>query len=363
MLETASGKALPENIVRTRAASVAWKKDNSGFFYTRYPRPGEVKAGDEVYYRKAYDHQLGSAPNGSADKLVFSYDKDPQAWPEIRLSNDDRWLLIQLAQGWSKITLHLKDLKTDSEAVEINPDKDFIYDGHIYNGTIYIRSNEDAPRFRLFSVNAKNPQRQNWKEIVPETTGTRDAVLQHAEIIGGKLVLAYEKDATARLQINDLTGKKLSDVRMPGLGDVTEIGGNYESDELFFNYQSFAQPHTDYRVSISQAGKAAGGAISASAWATVESSIDSSQYEVKQVFYPSKDGTQVPMFLVSKKGRRNGPTPVLLTGYGGFNLSNNPQFRPHIFLWLDHGWDLCRDESAGRRGIRRRLASRRHARE
>lgn len=338
IIDSASGKLLPEKIIRTRAASVAWKKDNSGFFYTRYPRPGEVKAGDEVYYRKAYYHQLGAAPDGSADKLVFSYDKDPQAWPDVRLSNDDRWLLISLAQGWSKITLYLKDLKADSDAAEISPDKDLIYEGDIYNGTIYIRTNEDAPRFRMFSVSAENPQRQNWKEIVAQTEGPRDAVLQHAEIIGGKLALAYEKDATARLQINHLTGKKLADVHMPGLGDIIDLGGNYDSDELFFNYQSFAQPHTDYRVSLAETGKAATGSIGATAWATVKSSIDTSQYEVKQVFYPSKDGTQVPMFLVSKKGiARSGQTPVLLTGYGGFNLSNNPQFRSHIFLWLDHG--------------------------
>src|SRR5262245_48378359 len=152
VIETATGKVLPEKIARTRAASIAWKKDNSGFFYTRYPRPGEVKPGDEVYYRKAYYHQLGSAADGSADKLVFSYDKDPQAWPDVVLSNDDRWLLIGVAQGWSKITLYLKDLKANSDAVLITPDKDFIYTGQIYNGTIYIRSNEDAPRFRLFSV-------------------------------------------------------------------------------------------------------------------------------------------------------------------------------------------------------------------
>src|SRR5215469_2244527 len=171
VIETATSKVLPEKIARTRAASIAWKKDDSGFFYTRYPRPGEVKPGDEVYYRKAYYHQLGSAPDGSGDKLVFSYDKDPQAWPDVRLSNDDRWLLISVAEGWSKITLHLKDLKTDAEAAEISPDKDFIYTGQIYKGTIYIRSNEDAPRFRLFSVSAQNPQRQNWKEILPQTPG------------------------------------------------------------------------------------------------------------------------------------------------------------------------------------------------
>ena len=339
VLETATGKALPEKIARTRAASIAWKKDNSGFFYTRYPRPGEVKPGDEVYYRKAYYHQLGTAPDGSADKLVFAYDKDPQAWPDVALSNDDRWLLIQVAQGWTRITLYLKDLKTNSDAVLISPDKDFIYAGQIYNGTIYVRSNEDAPRFRVFSVSVENPQRQNWKEIIPQTPGARDAVLQDAEVIGGKLVLVHEKDASSYLHVNTLDGKPLARINMPGLGDVIDVGGNYDSDEVFFNYQSFAQPPTNYRVAFSTLPKTTTNTpVPASAWAVPDSSIDSSQYEVKQVFYPSKDGTQVPMFLVSKKGgRENGPRPVLLTGYGGFNLSNKPQFRSHIFLWLDHG--------------------------
>ena len=338
VMETATGKDLPEKIVRTRAASIAWKKDDSGFFYTRYPRAGDVKAGDEVYYRKVYYHQLGAAPDGSADKLVFSYDKDPQAWPDVALSNDDRWLLIGVAQGWSKVTLYLKDLKTNSDAALITPDKDFIYTGQIYNGTIYIRSNEDAPRFRVFSVSAHSPQRQNWKEIVAQTPGARDAVLQDVEVIGGKLVLLHEKDASAYLHVNTLDGKPLARIEMPGLGDVIDLGGNYDGDELFFNYQSFAQPPTNYRVAFSALPRTASNKpVQSEAWAVPDSSINSTQYEVKQVFYPSKDGTQIPMFLVNKRGAQDGQRPVLLTGYGGFNLSNKPQFRSHIFLWLDHG--------------------------
>ena len=333
VIETATGKLLPEHIERTRAASVAWKRDNSGFYYTRYPRPGEVPKEDEVYYRKIFYHQLGTMPDGSADPLVFSYDKDPQGWPNVNLADDDdRWLLISVSQGWTKVDLFLKDLSSNAPAREITENKNFLYSGEIYKGSIYITSNEDAPRFRVFKADVAKAERANWKEIIPQSADPRGLVLRNASIVAGKLVVTAEKDVTAQVKVFDLEGKRVADVKMPGLGSIASLGGNYDSSEGFFDYQSFTTPMTVYRIDMSRAS------APASEWQGVKSSIDPSLYEVRQVFYPSKDGTKIPMFLVSKKGlKRDGSTPTYLTGYGGFNLSNSPTFRMTALMWADNG--------------------------
>jgi prolyl oligopeptidase len=339
LIESGTGKLLPEKIARTRAASIAWKGDNSGFFYTRYPRSGEVKPEDEVYYRKVFYHQLGDAADGSADKLIFSFDKDPQAWPNVRLSDDDHWLLIDVEEGWSKTNLFLKDLSNDSAPFEITTGKEFLYSGLIYKGSLYVRTNEDASRFRVLKASADNPSRANWQEILPQTPGVRDAVLQEIDIVDGKLIAASERDASSELRVFSLDGKPLARVKMPGIGDLLGVGGNHDSSDLFFDYQSFAQPTTNYRLDLSKLPQSPSKTpLEAAVWAKVDAPIDPSQYEVKQVFYPSKDGTKVPMFLVSRKGlQQNGKNPTLLTGYGGFNISSTPQFRSQMFIWLEHG--------------------------
>jgi prolyl oligopeptidase len=332
IIESDTGKLLPEKIARTRAASVAWKHDNSGFFYTRYPRAGEVKKEDEAYYRKVFYHQLGTAPDGSTDKLVFSYDKDPQAWPNVTISDDDRWLLIDVSHGWTRNDLFLKDLRSDAPAVEITQGKNFLYNGEIYKGSIYLVSNEDAPRFRLFKVDTANPQREHWREIVPQTPGARDAVLRGESVIGGKLLLSYEKDVTSRLKIFDRDGKHLSDIPLPGIGSVTGIGGVYDDDEVFFDFQSFTAPPSIYRMSM------ASESMQTSQWQALQAPIHPERYEVKQVFYPSKDGTQIPMFIIASKGLKlDGSNPTWLTGYGGFNVSLSPSFNPPLYVWLEHG--------------------------
>lgn len=332
IIESSSGKLLPERIARTRAASVAWKHDNSGFFYTRYPRPGEVKKEDEAYYRKVFYHSLGAAPDGSADKLIFAYERDPQGWPNLTISDDDHWLLISVAQGWTRTDLFLKDLSQDAPAQEITHGKDYLYSGEIYKGSIYLTTNEDAPRFRLFKVDTANREREHWQEIIPQTSGARDAVLQGGGVIDGRLFLRYEKDATSQLRVFDLNGKYISDISLPGLGSVTGIGGLYDTDEAFFEFQSFTIPPSVYRVNMAL------DAAPTTEWQAIQAPIDRSKYEVKQVFYPSTDGTQIPMFLITRSGiRLDERNPTWLTGYGGFNVSMSPAFNPPLYVWLEHG--------------------------
>src|SRR6266571_3864620 len=189
VIETATGKLLPDSIDRTRAASIAWKLDNSGFYYTRYPKKGDVAEGQEVYYRHIFYHALGS--DSAKDPLIFGEGRDPQDWPDAGLSNDGRWLLISVSQGWTKTELFLQDTKTGAAPVRITEGKDFLYSGEIFNGKIFITTNEDAPRYRAFVVNCSSPERANGKEIVPQG----DAVLQNVGMVNGLLLASYEKNA------------------------------------------------------------------------------------------------------------------------------------------------------------------------
>jgi prolyl oligopeptidase len=325
VIETASGKLLPDAIERTRAASLAWKRDNSGFFYTRYPRKGDVPEGQEVYHRHLFYHPLGADPAG--DPLIFGDGRDPEWWPNVSLSEDGRWLLIDEEHGWTKTELFLKDLASKNPPIAITSGKDFRYGADFFAGKLYITSNEDAPRYRVFVADATNASRENWKELIPQS----DAVLQGASVTGGKLLAQYEHNATSELKLFGLDGKKLADIPLPAIGDVFSVSGRYDRNEIFFGFQSFTVPPSIYGVDLIN--------MKSALWAKVEApSIDPSAYDVRQVWYASKDGTKVPMFVVSKKGiEKNGRNPTLLTGYGGFNVSLKPTFNRGMYLWMEHG--------------------------
>ena len=197
----------------------------------------------------------------------------------------------------------------------------------MYKGKLYITTNEDAPRYRVFTVDATNPKRDNWKEIIPQS----DAVLQFAAVFGGKLYTQYEHNASSELKLLDLDGKKLDDIALPTIGTIFASGGKWDRDEAFFGFQSFTVPPSIFRLDLKDR--------KAALWSKVDApSIDPSAYEVKQEWYVSKDGTRVPMFLVSKKGvEKNGKNPTLLTGYGGFNVSETPAFSRSTYLWMEQG--------------------------
>ncbi|HLZ41685.1 MAG TPA: prolyl oligopeptidase family serine peptidase [Candidatus Sulfotelmatobacter sp.] len=355
IVETKTGTILADTIERTRAASIAWLRDNSGFYYTRYPKKGDVPAGQEMYNRHVYFHLLGTDPE--SDDLVFGEGRDPEDWPNVQLSNDGRWLLITVEQGWTKSELFLMDLKSDRPASRLTTGKDFLYRGDVYDGKVYITTNEDAPRYRVFVTDVGNFDREAWKEIIPQS----DAVLQGAAVFGGKLFTQYEQNASSQLKIFDLDGTKISDVGLPAIGTVFATGGKWNHDEVFFGFQSFTTPPSIYRIDLKsepQGIKLAplpdSGATaespappkSASAnqtepvlWTKVDApSIDPSAYEVTQEWFHSKDGARVPIFVVHKKGlQKNGKNPTLLTAYGGFNVSLTPTFSRTAYLWMEHG--------------------------
>jgi prolyl oligopeptidase len=325
IVESATAKVLPDTIDRTRFASVAWMKDSSAFYYTRHPKKGEVPDGEEVYHVKVFYHQLGSDP--AKDPLIFGEGRNPQDVPGVALSEDDRWLLINVSQGWTKTEMYLQDLQSKNPPIEITTGKNFLYDADFFAGKLYITTNEDAPHSRVFVAEAANPKRENWKEIIPQS----DAVLQRASVTGGRLLAQYEHNATSELKLFGLDGKKLADIPLPAIGDIFDASGRYDRDEIFFGFQSFTVPPSIYRVDLT--------GVKSTLWAKVDApAIDPSAYDVQQVWYTSKDGTKVPMFVVSRKGiEKNGKNPTLLTGYGGFNISMTPAFSRSMYLWMEHG--------------------------
>jgi len=325
IIETKTGTQLPDTIERTRAASIAWMLDNSGFYYTRYPKKGDVPDGQEMYNRHVFYHELGTDPE--TDPLIFGEGRDPEDWPNLTLDNDGRLLLITVEQGFTKTEIFLMDLKKRTPPTRITTGKNFLYSASAYNGRLYIVTNEDAPRYRVFMAEAGNYERDDWKEIVPQT----DAVLQGATVWGGKLFAQYEQNATSQLKVFDIEGTKLKDLLLPGLGTVYGSEGKWDRDEIFYGFVSFTVPPTVYRYDLKTGAT--------TLWAKVDApSIDPAAYEVNQEWYHSKDGTRVPMFVVNKKGlKKNGHNPTLLTGYGGFNVSMTPAFSRTAYLWMEHG--------------------------
>lgn len=331
IIETTTGKLLAEKIERTRAASLAWLPDNSGFYYTRYPRPGEVASGQEMYNRHVFFHKLGIAnnTNGLKDPLVFGEGLDPEHWPNVSISEDGKWLLVHVSEGWARTELYLKNLgDANSKFQPVTSNRSFLYDGEIVDGEIYLTTNEDAPRKRVFKVPCANPERANWKEIIPQSEGV---IENNAQVIGRRLFVHSIKNASSSLSIYDLEGSHKADVQMPAMGSIlAHLGGAWDGKEAFFTFCSYALPQTIYQVSLD--GKPV-------EWARVKSDFDPNQYEVRQLWFHSKDGTRVPMFVVHKKGLAlNGRNPVLLSGYGGFNVGRTPAFnRNAMLLLLEHG--------------------------
>ena len=325
VIEIKTNTVLPDTIERTRAASIAWLPDNSGFYYTRYPNKGDVPDGQEMYNRHVFFHLLGD--DVDHDDKIFGEGRDPEDWPNVHLSNDGRWLLITVEQGWTKSELFLKDLQKGTPPTRVTTGKEFLYAGEVYDGKLYITTNEDAPRYRVFVTDAGDYERDDWKELIPQS----DAVLQGTAVFGRKLFAQYEQNASSQLKIFDLDGKKLTDLALPAIGTVFGSGGRWNRDEVFYGFQSFTFAPSIYRYDLKD--------NSTTLWTKVEApSIDPSAYDVAQEWFKSKDGTRVPMFIVHKKGlTKNGKNPTLLTGYGGFNVSLTPAFSRTAYLWMEHG--------------------------
>jgi prolyl oligopeptidase len=325
-----TGKDRPDAIERTRACSLAWLPDGSGFYYTRYPA-GAGK-GEENYGRHVFLHRMGDDP--AKDAEVFGGGRAREDWPNVTLSPDGRWLVVMVEQGWAKSEVYFKDCSTGgAKFVPLVENVEALFDVVARDDRFYVHTNDGASRYRLFRADPLKPARADWKEIIPEGPD----VLERVSAVGGVLVGQYVQKATSRLRLFDRDGKPRDEVKLPTLGSVTGVGGESDGDELFFDFHSFTVPQTVYRLPLD--GKSS---EKLEKWEQVKADIDFAAYEVEQVSYKSKDGTPVTMFLAHKKGLKpDGKTPTLLYGYGGFNISLTPAFNASRFLFLERGGVLA----------------------
>jgi prolyl oligopeptidase len=323
--ETETAVDRPDMIPNTRYCSLGWLPDDSGFYYTRYPAPGSVPAGQENYSSHVFFHRLGTDPKD--DPKVFGEGRRPEEIIRIDLSPDGRWLTAMVMDGWTRSDMLVRDLSRPGSAfVPVAQGLDAIFEGGVVDGVLYIRTNLDAPRYRLMAADPAKPERAGWKVLIPES----EAVLDDAQVIGGRIVTRTMVNASSRVAVRALDGKPLLEVTLPGIGSVERLGGDIHGDEAFFSYASFTQPPVIQRIDLKTG--------STSAWDGVAADVDLSGLEVKQVWYSSKDGTKVSMFVVARKGLAlDGTNPTLLSGYGGFNISETPEFRRPLLLWLERG--------------------------
>src|SRR5688572_22372414 len=226
VMDVDSGAALPDRIPHTRAADLAWLPGGTGFYYTRYPAPGEAPEGEEHYHRAIYFHRLGSDPSG--DPLVFR-PAEKEHWPSVGISPDGRWLVIGVARTFDQTDLHLQDLRSGAPPVAVAKDLPASFDGEVAHGRLFMRTNLDAPTYRLYVVDPERPGRDEWREIVAPRP---DAVLEGVSVTADHLALSYLERASSRLRLTDHEGRNGREVPLPTLGSLFGAGAEWDGREL-----------------------------------------------------------------------------------------------------------------------------------
>jgi prolyl oligopeptidase len=323
-----TGKDLDDHLKWVKFSQTAWTKDGKGFFYSRYDEPEEAtKLAGVNYFQKLYFHKIGTPQ--SADVLVYDRPDEKEWGFRAQTTDDGKYLLITASKGTAhKYRVFIKDLsKPDSKVVPLIDNFEAAYD-FIDNvgSTFYFSTDRKAPRQRIVAIDVNKPDEKNWKEIVAESNDT----LSNAHIIGNRLITEYLKDARSVVRVSDLNGKLVREIALPGIGSVSGFTGKRGDKETFFSFTGFTTPTTIYRLDM-KSGKT-------SVFRQPKVDFDPNAYETRQQFYTSRDGTKVPMFIVSKKGLKlDGNNPTYLYGYGGFNIAMTPGFSPANLAWMEMG--------------------------
>jgi prolyl oligopeptidase len=323
-----SGRDLDDHIRWVKFSGVAWMPDGRGFFYSRYDEPAEgATYSGANYYQKLSYHRLGTPQ--SADELIYER-SDHKEWGFIpQVTEDGRYLIFTVWQGTHReVGVFYKELDpAGCPIVELLNEFDAAYtfvgnDGHIF----YFMTDLDAPNQRLIAIDVKRPDRSEWHEIIAESTD----VLEATSLVFNRFVASYLHDASSLVKIFDLEGHQVDQVELPGLGTVAGFAGRRDDPQTFFLYSSFTSPETIYRYDVSNGRSAV--------FRRPLVRFNPDDYTTRQVFYESKDGARVPMFLTYRNGLAlNEDTPVLLNGYGGFNISRTPAFAIGPLAWLEMG--------------------------
>jgi prolyl oligopeptidase len=323
-----TGQDLQDQIKWVKFSGASWSKDSKGFFYSRYDEPkGGAKLADTNYYQKLYYHRLGTRQ--SEDLLIYER-PDKKDWLfSGNVTDDGHYLIITVSQGTDpKTRVYYKDLHVkDSLVVKLLDEFDAAY-SFIDNdgGVFWLQTDLNAPRGRVIAIDTVKPDRRNWKEIIPEVQETLGSVT----VVGGFLFASYLKDARSLIRVHQLDGKMVREVALPGMGTVTGFAGKRSSKETFYAFTGFTNPGTIYRYDVAS-GKS-------KTFREPKMDFKAVDYETKQVFFKSKDGTRVPMFLTYKKGLKlDGQNPTLLYGYGGFNIAMSPAFSVGNLVWMEMG--------------------------
>ena len=322
-----TGQDLSDDLKWVKFSGVSWTRDNSGFYYSRYDEPKSDSLKATNYFQKVYFHKLGTPQ--SEDVLVYER-PDQKDWLfGAQVTEDGDYLIIPIFQGTdSKTRVYYKDLKANnSGVVKLLDDFDAAYSFIGNQGSrFWFQTDLQASRGKIIEIDTAKPERANWKVLVPEGP----EALQTATLVNHKFILNYLKDAYTQVRIHDTNGKLLNEVQFPGIGSADGFGGKATDTETFYSFTGFTTPTTIYRYDTAT-GKS-------SVFRQPKVDFDPSTFETKQVFYTSKDGTKVPMFITYKKGLKlDGNNPTYLYGYGGFNVSLSPAFSVGNLVWMEMG--------------------------
>lgn len=322
--EIESNTELPDELNWVKFSGAAWYKD--GFYYSRYPEPAE---GDElsadntdhsIYYHKVDSDQ-------SEDELFYRNEKNPNLYHWCSLTEDKKFLHMYAAEGTDGYEVYLKDMENDGPLEPLF--KGFANKSDIVNhinGRLLVHTDIDAPNYRLISIDPKNPAKDNWKTVIPES----ESLLESVSTGGGSLFATYLENATNQIYRMDYDGANKTSIALPAPGSVGGIGGKKDQNTLFYTFTSFTYPPTIFKYDVESG--------SSEMFNQPELTFDPEAYESKQVWYKSKDGTKVSMFVVHKKGLKlDGTNPTLLYGYGGFNISLSPSFSTSNIILLENG--------------------------
>lgn len=328
VLDVGSREVLPDRLEWLKFTALSWAGDGSGFYYSRYPATSEEEKFQSLNKNmKVYFHRIGTSQD--ADEVVYERPDQPDWRPNAEVTDDGRHLVITIGVGtddrYSIVHQDLTDPDAAPEMIIEGFDHDYTLIGNI-GDDLYFRTNDGAPRNRLIAINAKEPAKANWREIIPEAEDVLDGV----SLVGHRIVAEYMKDARSVVKIYDPEGKHVGDVDLPGIGTASGFGGMVDDPETFFSYASFNTPSTINRLDVVT------GEVEVFKAPAVD--FDPDDYVVEQVFYTSKDGTRIPMFISHRKGiERDGRQPTMLYGYGGFNISMQPSYSITRLAWMEMG--------------------------
>jgi prolyl oligopeptidase len=315
VMDINSRKDIPDMLPRGLYYGVSMTPDNSGFYYT-YVKRG---SGARVYY-----HALGNT--SAVDEEVFGKGFGGDAWVSATVSENGRHLMLQVQYGWARTDVYVKNIEQRGPIIQIVKWVDATFFPWFAGDLLIMQTNWNASNGRIVTLDPEKPGVADWREIVPSGP---DAISEFA-LVGGRLVVHFVHNVASALKVYTVEGKVLGGIALPGLGTASGLSGRWDNNELFFDFTSFTIPRTTYRYNMN------GGILEV--WSRDEVPFVSDKYEVRQVWYSSKDGTKVPMFLVYTKGvKLDGRRPTLLYGYGGFNVSLTPTFSSMVATWLEEG--------------------------